>query len=183
MIGACMTVAMHLIALWALASVGEKRLHDTHVGVTVISMSLISNSAKKHNLGIFRNKAIPTKTEAHKKESQSDMLAESIAQRREYVWLPPFDPYFLPEELHTHPQPVAEIVLDDECLQSGTTTLKLWISETGHVDRIDIVSSAADENCVERTKLAFGRAIFSPGMRDGAPVKSLWFVEIWHQET
>lgn len=181
--GACVTVVVHLAALWALASVGAKRLHDTRAGVTVISMSLISTSAKKHNLGIFRNEASATMTEPQKNGAQSDMLAESIARRRESVSLPPFDPYFAPEELHTHPQPVAEIILDDECLQAGTTILKLWISETGHVDRIDIVSGAGGKNCVERAKLALSHASFAPGMRDGAPVKSLWFVEIWHQET
>lgn len=182
LIGVCMTIAMHLIALCALSSVGAKRLHDKHLGATVISMSLILTSAKRRDLGIFRKESSPTKTEAKKKWTQFDMVAESIAQQRVPISLPPFDPYFLPEELHTHPQPVEEIVLDDECLRSGTTTLKLWVSETGHVDRIDIVSSAADENCVERAKLAFSKASFAPGIRDGAPVKSLWFVEIWHQE-
>lgn len=181
--GVCLTVALHLFALCALVSGNGKRIHDTQSRATVVSMSLISASANSHELGIPLANAGATTTAMRKGRSGDDKLALSIAQRRESVSLPLFDPYFLPEELSSHPQPVSEIVLDEECLKAGTTTLKLSISETGRVDRIDVVSSAAGDKCVERAKQAFGDATFSPGMREGVPVKSLWFVEIWHPNT
>lgn len=180
--GACFTVVVHILALCALAYGGAKRMHDTQSTMTVVSMSLMSARATRHDLGVPLATRSVTTTDTRKDGAENDKLAASVAQRRERVSLPPFDPYFLPEELTGHPQPVSEIVLDDECLRAGTTTLKLSISETGHVDRIDVVSSAAGEGCVERAKQAFGDATFAPGMREGVPVKSLWYVEIWHPD-
>lgn len=134
-------------------------------------------------MGIPFTKARATTTVMRQGRGDDEKLALTIAQRRESVSLPLFDPYFLPEELGSHPQPVSQIVLDDACLNAGTTTLKLSINATGRVDRIDVVKSAAGDQCVERAKQAFGDATFTPGMREGVPVKSLWFVEIWHPDT
>lgn len=60
----------------------------------------------------------------------------------------------------------------------GTVVLQLYISERGTVDRVAVESPNVPAAFAEAARNAFGGARFRPGMRHGAPVKSLLRIEV-----
>lgn len=56
--------------------------------------------------------------------------------------------------------------------------LKLWISEHGKVDRVEVEMSNLDEAFSQGVARQFAAALFQPAEQDGSPVKSLMRIEV-----
>jgi TonB family protein len=74
---------------------------------------------------------------------------------------------------HVEPEfPVGAMVSE------GRVVLRLFIAETGNVDEIAVVSAGPRQIFAEAATRAFARALFTPGRKDGAPVKSTMTIEL-----
>jgi TonB family protein len=107
--------------------------------------------------------------------------AQRVKVARPEEGLPPAPGYLLGVQLDARPSPLGDIepVFPPEAdLQEGVVTLRILISETGHVDNVAVVS-ASPKGLFERSALnAFESAKFSPGMALGVAVKSQMTVEV-----
>jgi hypothetical protein len=94
----------------------------------------------------------------------------------------PVPHYYAPEELSQRARIVQDIdpmlgVLADVPGQ-GRAILKLWVNETGGVDRVDTESSTLDGMFEEALQTQFLSVWFQPAERTGIPVKSLMRIEV-----
>lgn len=107
--------------------------------------------------------------------------AQRVKVARPEEGLPPAPGYLLGVQLDQRPSPLGDIepVFPPEAdLQEGVVTLRILISETGHVDNVAVVSSSP-KGLFERAALnAFESAKFSPGIALGVAVKSQMTVEV-----
>lgn len=95
--------------------------------------------------------------------------------------LPPAPDYLFGSKLDTGPRPLDDIDLQypsEGQLQEGSVTLRLLISETGHVDNVAVVRSYPpglfDRAAIE----AFSAARFAPALLFGIPTKSQFMTEV-----
>ncbi len=89
--------------------------------------------------------------------------------------------------LNTPPTPVAPTVVPyPETAASapgeGWVILELFISASGHVDRIEVLSSEAPDEFIESARQTFLQSPFSPGMKDNVPVPSRIKLEVRFDE-
>jgi protein TonB len=91
--------------------------------------------------------------------------------------------YFLARELDARPVALAPIdpaYPNDAYLHNipGSVVVRLHLSETGEVERADIVRANPPGYFEDAVKQAFMKARFSPGMRAGKPVRVQMTVEV-----
>lgn len=93
----------------------------------------------------------------------------------QHIGLP--DLYFSPPELDVIPKIQRDIDLYPPELNNldhrgGKISLRLWIDETGHVAKVETVSSDLPAFFAEVAVRAFMQADFLPGRKNGLAVKS-----------
>lgn len=64
----------------------------------------------------------------------------------------------------------------------GWVILELFISASGHVDRIETLSSEAPDEFIESARQTFLQSPFSPGMKDNVPVPSRIKIEVRYKQ-
>lgn len=92
------------------------------------------------------------------------------------------------EQIYVAPEDVEEMAFvvnvselplpSDEQTPNGTLSLKILISETGHADRIDVVTSSLPDDYAATLIKSFYQATFSPARMAGFPVRSWRIIEI-----
>jgi protein TonB len=86
------------------------------------------------------------------------------------------------KDLSRRPQALQDIPLEPGQLkirrESGKLVLKLWISEQGAVDRVEVERSELPPDYAAVVSKEFLSARFQPGEIDGKPVKALMRVEV-----
>ena len=95
--------------------------------------------------------------------------------------LPAAPDYAFGVRLDPGPRPLDEIEPDYPDvvhLREGTVVLRLLISDTGHVDDVEVVRSQPRGVFEQAAIDAFAKARFAPGMAAGTPVKSQITVEV-----
>ncbi len=93
--------------------------------------------------------------------------------------VPRDDRYFTASELDHRPQPLMPVeprYPGDAAGRVGRVVLDLFIDQDGRVDKVVLVSGERPFD--ESAMWAFGQARYSPGVRNGAPVKSRMLIEI-----
>lgn len=99
----------------------------------------------------------------------------------------PAQPDYWPRKwLSTAPAPQAPTVVPyPEATSShqreGWVILELFISSTGHVDKIEVLSSDATDEFIESARQTFLQAIFTPGLKDSTPVPSRIKIEVRYE--
>ena len=89
--------------------------------------------------------------------------------------------YYAAEELERRPQPLVHIEPSFPKLAaapSGRVLLRVYIGETGTVERVEIESADAHADFVAAARQTFAAARFLPGIKDGAAVKSVMRLEV-----
>ena len=89
--------------------------------------------------------------------------------------------YHLPGELDPPPRPLQDIepVYPPEAgFQPGTVVLRLFIDETGTVDRVDVLQATPSGVFENAARTAFAAARFSPGLLAGIAVKCQLTIEV-----
>lgn len=90
--------------------------------------------------------------------------------------------YFKASELNVRPTPLVDVDAEypvQALGREGYLVLQLLINESGAVDDAIVATSEADGIFDESALTAFRQARFSPGMRQGVPVKSEMWIEVW----
>lgn len=93
----------------------------------------------------------------------------------------PVPRYYLSSELEQRPAPLKPI--DPEyplALQSQkhVVVLQLFINEQGSVDEVKVLGADPEGAFEQSARTAFANARFSPGLRDGAPVRAQMKIEV-----
>lgn len=65
--------------------------------------------------------------------------------------------------------------------REGWVILEVFVSATGHVDKIEVLSVKAPNEFIESARETFLRASFSPGMKDNVAVPSSIKVEVRYE--
>jgi outer membrane biosynthesis protein TonB len=90
--------------------------------------------------------------------------------------------YFNVADLDQHPAIINEIPDNPtellEYPQGGEIVLRLWINETGQVDKVDAVSSTLPPAFIASAQNAFLHAAFIPGRKQGAAVATLMDIAV-----
>jgi TonB family protein len=97
-----------------------------------------------------------------------------------------FSEYIPRLQLERPPVPIEEVQLEypPEALgQSGTVVLRLFISEFGSVDEVEIVSATPPGVFDSAARRDFARVRFAPGTRFGLAVKSQLQIEVTYAPT
>lgn len=94
---------------------------------------------------------------------------------------PPY--YYAARELDVRPEPIEEIELPfpgdaPKEVTRGRVVLRLMIHESGSVDAVVLVSAQPAGVFESAAVKAFSAARFTPGMKDGVPVKSQKLVDV-----
>ena len=118
----------------------------------------------------------PIKEVAPEASSASPALATAPAPV-----LPPSPDYAKTSELDTSPVPLADITPDypaAAAFRRGHVVLELFISETGIVDRVDVLSATPPGIFDDSARTAFLQAKFEPGRRRGVASRSRMTIEV-----
>ncbi|NJR71860.1 MAG: energy transducer TonB [Gammaproteobacteria bacterium] len=118
-------------------------------------------------------------TELKQAEVQASPVDPAVLrEKQEAIWQ---SQYQLTSSLHKSPQPLTEIepVYPERAgRMQGTVTLRLFISETGNVDKAIVLNAFPmgffEESAIE----AFSKTQFLPGRVLGVPVKSQMTIEV-----
>lgn len=100
----------------------------------------------------------------------------------------PAPPDYWPRKwLNSPPSPVAPTVVPYPATAAsepseGWVILELFISASGHVDRIETLSSEAPNEFIESARQTFLQSPFSPGMKDNVPVPSRIKIEVRYKQ-
>jgi protein TonB len=91
--------------------------------------------------------------------------------------------YYLPNELDARPQIRTHINPEypKAAAEKGITaalTLRIFIDEQGRVENVVAPGKSAADPFVAAAVAAFGAATYTPGIKDGKPVKSLLLIEV-----
>lgn len=62
--------------------------------------------------------------------------------------------------------------------KEGWVILELFISASGQVDRVEVLSSQAPDEFIASARQTFGQSTFSPGLKDNVPVPSRIKIEV-----
>lgn len=96
--------------------------------------------------------------------------------------IPQQDRYLHRQELNLAPRLLAPIVVPypEQVQKFGKfhAILSLYLNEIGNVDRVEVDSSDLSLEQLKETIQTFRRAHFSPGEKDGTPVKSRLRIEV-----
>jgi hypothetical protein len=110
--------------------------------------------------------------EAHRQ----DATAEAGSDKR---FLPY---YFASRELDSKPEASTEIRISGQEAMEGTApgnvVLELFINETGRMDSVRVESATLSSAFQDLARDAFLMSVFTPGYKDGMPVKSRLRVEV-----
>ena len=94
--------------------------------------------------------------------------------------------YYSAEQLTKRPQPTSDpsLQVPDSApfAGSGTVVLKLWISELGKVDSVDVEASDVPEAVAVTAAAAFGKLLFVPGEINGRRVGATLRIEVKYEE-
>ena len=94
----------------------------------------------------------------------------------------PESEFFETRLLSERPKALNEVAIDESLLVEdgafGIIVLTLWISKTGDVVSIDVVSSDYSEPSTEVIREGFKNLRFSPGLIDGKPVNTTMKIEV-----
>lgn len=94
--------------------------------------------------------------------------------------------FYTMDQLSKRPQPLAEANLDPEAIRpivaSGKIILKLWINEFGVVTDAAVEKTDMPGVFSQTAIAAFKGLRFSPGERNGQPVRSLMRVEVTYDD-
>lgn len=94
----------------------------------------------------------------------------------------PESEFFETRLLSERPKALNEVAIDESLLVEdgafGKIVLTLWISKTGDVVSIDVVSSDYSEPSTEVIREGFKNLRFSPGLIDGKPVNTTMKIEV-----
>ena len=104
---------------------------------------------------------------------------DAIVEQR--AGLPPAPAYMKSAGLDVGPRPLGEIepeYPESANLQEGSVTVRVLISETGHVDNVAVVRSEPKGLFEQAALEAFAKAGFEPARYAGLPVKSQLTVEV-----
>lgn len=91
--------------------------------------------------------------------------------------------YYLPNELDARPQIRSRInpVYPKAAAEQGVTaalTLRVFIDEQGRVENVVVPGKSAADPFAAAVIAAFNAATYTPGIKDGVPVKSLLLIEV-----
>ena len=90
--------------------------------------------------------------------------------------------YASPEQLDDLPEPISDTDLDKitplAMQQPGIIKFKIWINESGEVDRVEIVSTTAHPNFASAALRHIYATQFSPGKVHGHPTPCYFNFEI-----
>jgi hypothetical protein len=90
--------------------------------------------------------------------------------------------YFNVADLDQHPAIINEIPDNPpellEYPQGGEIVLRLWINETGQVDKVETVSSNLPPAFIASAQNTFLHAVFTPGRKQGAAVATLMDIAV-----
>lgn len=109
--------------------------------------------------------------------------SEPVAGRNGLLPLGSSPRYYLPNELDTRPQIRTRVdpVYPKAAAEQGITaafTLRVFIDEQGRVENVVVPGKNAADPFVAAVVAAFGSASYTPGLKDGVPVKSLLLIEV-----
>lgn len=109
--------------------------------------------------------------------------SEPVAGRDGLLPLGSSPRYYLPNELDTRPQIRTRVdpVYPKAAAEQGLTaafTLRVFIDEQGRVENVMVPGKNAADPFVAAVVTAFGSASYTPGLKDGVPVKSLLLIEV-----
>jgi hypothetical protein len=188
-----LSVLLHLLCAWQFLSYSRMRsltLVDAStfpLGIAPISLYL------KEDNGQGRQSVDPAVTTFQKQVTPSSQPDRKLAQHRVAIGEPrgvdelhastrQRTYYFAPEQLQSHPTPLSDFDFDVSCVSSNKVKFKVWISEHGVVDNVQIVHDKVafvDQDCLDRIAQSIANVRFTPGQRNAAPVASLWYIEVW----
>jgi|GEM_PF-3906898 len=120
-----------------------------------------------------RSVQLPGTATEHANDSIDDRSAPSLI---------PGDHYFTGDEVTAHAFPIRAFPLMSNCLENAHVKLKLWISESGKVDRIEALETNLDDVCERIAESALNLTPFSPAKRGDDAVKSIWLVELMPEQ-
>jgi len=89
--------------------------------------------------------------------------------------------YFRADELDARPQVRVRVEPQFPALAlapAGRVVLRLYIDEKGEIDDVVVESADANGAFAEAARRAFAAARFTPGVKDGVPVRSLVRIEV-----
>ncbi len=109
--------------------------------------------------------------------------SEPVAGRDGLLPLGSSPRYYLTNELDTRPQIRTRVdpVYPKAAAEQGLTaafTLRVFIDERGRVENVVVPGKNAADPFVAAVVAAFGSASYTPGLKDGVPVKSLLLIEV-----
>lgn len=109
--------------------------------------------------------------------------SEPVAGRDGLLPLGSSPRYYLTNELDTRPQIRTRVdpVYPKAAAEQGITaafTLRVFIDEQGRVENVVVPGKNAADPFVAAVVAAFGSASYTPGLKDGVPVKSLLLIEV-----
>lgn len=103
------------------------------------------------------------------------------------VLIAPLQTYYPAKELDQRPNPLIPVVPqvpDGADPGDVVVVLRLWVSDSGRVDRAQVLTASMDERFAKNALSAFDDARFQPGIKDGRPVGSLLTIEVvFHAES
>ena len=148
-----------------LASVGEHKFSDVAMPATAQST--------------------PDPSAADRPADEAQPLTQQHAEGAGLLPLPA-PVFYTMDLLSKRPQPLAEANLDPEDIRpivaSGKIILKLWINEFGVVTDAMVEKTDMPEMFSRAAVAAFKGLRFSPGERNGMPVRSLMRVEVTYDD-
>ena len=94
----------------------------------------------------------------------------------------PWRHYLQARDLDVPPQVIIDVPVDPPELrrypEGGQLVLELWIDELGRVVRTEAESGNLPAAFIDSARGSFAKSTFSPGLKDGRPVKSRLKVEV-----
>lgn len=160
-----------------------KRAQSTQVVVRTLPASPIRESAVIALAPATTEPPLAAETDP---QQQTPQTSESSERQPAQESAPPPDtqPDYWPRKwLTASPTPLEPpLVLYPESETQGQTEgwviLELFISASGHVDKIDVLTSEAPEEFIESARRTFLQAPFTPGLKDNVAVPSRIKIEV-----
>lgn len=129
-------------------------------------------------VGAVANRAEPAGKTEPARTTHTNMREDVVANTGDGIV--PY--YYSPQDLGSKPQATTEILIADPGTLAGTTSgsvvLELFINEAGGMDRVRVESASLPEPFQNIAAEAFRQSVFTPGLKDGKPVKSRLRVEV-----
>ena len=164
-----------------------KRAQSTQVVVRTLPASPIRESAV---IALAPATTVPPLAAETDPLQQTPQTSESSEHQPAQESAPPRDtqPDYWPRKwLTASPTPLEPpLVLYPESETQGQTEgwviLELFISASGHVDKIDVLTSEAPEEFIASARRTFLQASFMPGLKDNVAVPSRIKIEVRYEQ-